>query len=365
MTPAGGTTLQGADETTVRAALDAGDPLPGSRGFAGAVDGRLLRDVLGRYPLYVERGDPTRWSADPGDLEAPEPVPAGHAIRGAERERVWSLPRPEPVPPGDGVDRVRAAVGAAVDAVPTADLAIAFSGGLDSGILAARLDAPLYVVGFPGSHDLEAAREAADLLGVPLTEVTLDHETLEAAVPRVARAIGRTDAMDVSIALPLFHLAEVVAADGYQRLAVGQGADELFGGYAKVAAAPEDPRVEADSVRGARRELVEALPAQLARDVLAIRAGGVEPVRPLLHDGVVAAALALPGESIVGPAGERKRALRRAARPWLPDRIAFREKKAMQYGSLVSRELDRLARQAGFKRRRPDHVGAYVASTLE
>lgn len=365
MTPAGETVLQGADEATVRAALDAGDPLPGTRGFAGALEGQLLRDVLGRYPLYVERGDVTRWSVDPGDLEAPEPVPAGHVIRGEERERVWSLPRPDPVPAEEGVTRVRDAVDTALDAVPTGDLAIAFSGGLDSGILAARLDAPLYVIGFPGSHDLEAAREAADLLGVPLTEVILDHETLEGAVPRVARATGRHNAMDVSIALPLFCLAEVAAADGHRRLAVGQGADELFGGYAKVAAAPEDPRVEADSVRGARRELVEALPAQLARDVLAIRAGGLEPVRPLLQDGVVEAALSLPGESIVGPAGERKRALRRAARPWLPDRIAFREKKALQYGSLVSRELDRLARQAGFKRRRPDHVSEYVASTLE
>ena len=48
--------------------------------------------------------------------------------------------------------------------------------------------------------------------------------------------------------------------------------------------------------------------------------------------------------------------------PWLPDRVAFREKKAVQYGSLVSRELDRLARQNGFKRRMDDHVTQYVES---
>jgi asparagine synthase (glutamine-hydrolysing) len=171
--------------------------------------------------------------------------------------------------------------------------------------------------------------------------------------------------MDVAIALPLYLVAERVAADGHDRLAVGQGADELFGGYAKVAKAPGDPRVDADTVRGARQEVLATLPAQLPRDVLAIRAAGVEPVAPLLDDRVVAAALSLPGRLLVDERGERKVALRRAARSFVPARVAFREKKAVQYGSLVARELDRLARQAGYKRRMDDHVGQYVRARLE
>jgi len=242
--------------------------------------------------------------------------------------------------------------------------AIAFSGGVDSALLAARLDAPLYVTGFPDSHDLSAARSGARALGRDLRTVELDHGTLEAAVPRVARAIRRTNAMDVAIALPLFLVAERAAADGHSRLAVGQGADELFGGYAKVARAPEDPRVAAGTVRGARREVVQSLPDQLERDTLALRAAGVEPVTPLLDDRVVAA-LELTGGLLVSGRGERKWELRLAARGLVPDRLAFRGKKAVQYGSLVSRELDRLARQAGFKRRTDDHVRRYVESRLE
>jgi asparagine synthase (glutamine-hydrolysing) len=168
--------------------------------------------------------------------------------------------------------------------------------------------------------------------------------------------------MDVQIALGLFLVAERAAADGFDRLAVGQGADELFGGYAKVARAPDDPRVEAETVRGARRELVGTVPQQLERDALALRGAGVDPVAPLLHDRVVEAALGLSGDLLVTDQGERKWALRLAAREWLPDPLAFREKKAVQYGSHVSRELDRLARQAGFKRRLDDHVTQYVES---
>jgi asparagine synthase (glutamine-hydrolysing) len=190
--------------------------------------------------------------------------------------------------------------------------------------------------------------------------VELTHDDIEALVPAVVAATGRTNPMDVSIAVPLLAVARRVAADGRDRLALGQGADELFGGYDKVARAPEDPRVEAETVAGARREVVRSLPAQLPRDILALRAAGVEPVTPLLHDRVVRAALRVPGPMLAG--AERKRALRLAARSRVPDRLAFREKRALQYGSRVSRELDRLARRAGFKRRLDDHVGRYVRS---
>jgi asparagine synthase (glutamine-hydrolysing) len=360
-----GTDLAGADPDVVRAALSRGDPLPGTTGFAGAVDGRLVRDVLGRRPLFSAAADPGQWSHDPGAVAAPVPVPAGHVRTAAGDERVWSLPDPPPRTDDRAVDRLRASLDRVLASVETGGLAVAFSGGVDSALLAARFDAPLYAVGFPDSHDLAAARSGARLLGREVRTVELDHRTLEAAVSRVVGATGRTNAMDVAIALPLVLVAERAAADGYGRLALGQGADELFGGYAKIERAPEDARVAADTVRGARRELLGSLPDQLERDTLALRGAGVEPVTPLLHDDVVSAALGLSGDMLVSARGQRKWAFRLAARRWLPDRLAFREKKAVQYGTLVARELDRLARRAGFKRRMDDHVGQYVASLVE
>ncbi|MFB6183972.1 MAG: asparagine synthase C-terminal domain-containing protein [Haloarculaceae archaeon] len=359
--------MRGADPAVVERALGDGDPLPGTGGFAGALaDGRLARDVLGRRPLFSERGDATTWGFDPDELADPVPVPAGH-VRTPDGDReVWRLPDLDPERDDRAaVDRLRSAVRESVDAVDESGLAVAFSGGVDSAALAARLDTPCYVVGFPDSHDVAAAREAARVLDVDLRVVELSLSDVETAVPAVANAIRTTDAMNVQIALGLFLAARAAAADGFDRLALGQGADELFGGYAKVASAPDDSRVEADTVRGARREVVATLPEQLQRDTLAVRATGVDPVTPLLHDRVVAAALALPGRLLVTDRGERKWAFRRAVRAWVPDRVAFREKKAVQYGSLVARELDRLARQAGFKRRIDDHVGQYVAARVE
>ena len=359
--------MQGADPAVVRAAVAAGDPLPGTGGFAGVIDGALVRDVLGRYPLFVERAEPSnpRYAgADPTALTDPVSVPAGHVRDASGDRKRWSLPDPDPYPTrARAVETVQRAVETSIDAVDTAGLAIGFSGGVDSGLLAARLDAPLYVAGFPESHDVEAARSATALLGRDLRVVELTHEALERAVPEIVAATGRTNAMDVQIALPLYLAARRAAADGFDRFAIGQGADELFGGYAKVAKAPEDPRVDATTVRAAQREVVATLPDQLERDVLALRAAGVEPVAPLLHDDVVAAALRLDDGMLVD--GEtRKWALREAARRSLPEAIVTREKKAAQYGSLAARELDRLARQAGFKRRMDDHVTQYVESLV-
>ncbi|SDC58744.1 asparagine synthase C-terminal domain-containing protein [Natrinema hispanicum] len=367
-------TIRGADPATVRGALADAESLPGTTGFAGELDGRLVRDVLGRVPLYVDTDPDTErqtaaWAFEPSALEDPTLFPAGAVAPVGESlpepESHWRLPEPTPeTDPAAAINALERAVRTASEAVTQddRDVAVAFSGGVDSALVAELLDAPLYVVGFPDSHDVEAARTAADAMGRDLTVVDLEPADLERAVPEVARAIGRTNAMDVQIALPLYLVGERVAADGFDALAVGQGADELFGGYEKVVHL--DHRVDAETVRGAVREGIRSLPDQLPRDVLTIEATGLEPVAPLLHDAVVAAALRLPDE-LLADEDERKRGFRRVAARYLPAEVANRDKKAVQYGSLVARELDRLARQAGYKRRMDDHVTKYVASLLE
>ena len=334
--------------------------LPGLDGFAGAVDGWLVRDTLGRRPLYYAADEPNRYAFAPGPLENPELLPAGAVLPpdASEPQVVWSLPDPPADDAGPATERVERAV---VDAMETcAAGAVAFSGGIDSALVAGGLpDATLYVAGFEGAHDLTAARETAAAAGRELVEIEMTHGRLREAVMTVVEATGLSNPMDTAIAAPLYLVARRAAADGHERLALGQGADELFGGYAKVVEPADDDRVAADTVRGARRETIEALPDQLARDVCTIRAAGVEPAVPFLSDSVIDAALRLPGEAIADADG-RKLALRAAGEGRVPETARTADKKALQYGTYAARELDRLARQAGFKRRMDDHVGRYV-----
>ncbi|MFC5279621.1 asparagine synthase C-terminal domain-containing protein [Halorubrum rubrum] len=387
------TRLRGASASLVADAIRDRDPLPGTRGFAGlladpraavdepdrtvARDPVLVRDVLGRQPLFVETdatdpAEPGAWSFDRNDLRNPEPVPAGSVVSASERDRRWSLPTYAPSRPGaaqaavdDAIDATLAEFAAETADPSTGRLAVAFSGGVDSALVASAVpDAPCYVAGFEGCHDVAAAREAAAEMELDLRVVALSHDDLRRAIPDIASATGRRNPMDLNIAVPLYLTAEAAAADGIDRLAVGQGADELFGGYSKVVDPANDDRVDADTVRGARTETVRTLPAQLERDVPALRAAGVEPVAPLLDDRVVDAALRLPGD-LLATADERKVALRRAAAGRVPESAYAADKKAVQYGTYVSREIDRLARRNGFKRRMDDHVGRYVDALLE
>jgi asparagine synthase (glutamine-hydrolysing) len=381
------------------------DPLVGTdvvyqpcRGYAFAVEREegtaIARDVLGRYPVYYDAERPDRWAFDPRGLDAPELLPSGTSrvlpndpdhTAAPEIEHLFDLPRgspdhDDPAAVGSLLHRTLNGVFADVEREARREdhrVAVAFSGGVDSAVVAAGLreerrrqaadddasDPTCYVVGFPDSQDVAVARETATTLDLHLHVVEVSHTRLERAVPEVVRAIGRTNPMDVSIALPLYLAGERAAAEGHTHLAVGQGADELFGGYQKVVDPADDHRVKADTVREARRETVLSLPGQLPRDVLALRAAGVEPVAPFLDDRIVDLALHLAPKCIVD-GDRRKVALREAAAHRLPSEVAERGKKAVQYGSNVSRELDRLARQAGFKRRLDDHVGQYVRSLL-
>ena len=355
--------LRGATPELVAHSIETADPFPGGFGFAGELpDGRLVRDVLGRVPLFVE-DDGDDWSFDPNELAEPVSFPAGRVRDDGRTTAVWSLPDSGSTSLDGSVADLDRAIARAVDAVDTDGLALGFSGGVDSALLAAMLDVPLYSVGFEGSQDLEVARETARLMDCSIETIEIDHDDLRRLVPDVASAVRRTNAMDVQIAIPLTVLSRTVSEQGFERLALGQGADELFGGYAKIEKAPDDPRVEAATVRTARDELLAGLPDGLERDALAVQTAGVEPVFPYLHDAVIETALTLPEPELVD-GSRRKVALRSVAERHLPTDVANRPKKAMQYGTLVSRELDRLARQAGFKRRMDDHVTRYVESLV-
>ena len=370
--------LRGAESAVVAAARRVRDPLPGTCGFAGllagefvdggdysATSGLLVRDVLGREPLFVDSSavDPTRtaaWSFDPTTLQDPRSVAAGSVVDSDGSRIVWTLPSPDPVSAAEGQETLNMSLEAVVSALDSDGLAVAFSGGVDSGVVAAGVpDAPCYVTGFEGCHDIAAARAAATRMDCDLRVVTLTHDDVTRAIVEIVAATGRQNPMDLNIAVPLYLTAEAAATDGFDRLAVGQGADELFGGYSKVVDPATDHRVAATTVRGARDETLCTLPTQLERDVLTIRAVGVEPVAPLLDDRIVRAALQLPGSLLVNST-ERKVAFRRAASPYVPESVRNAEKKAVQYGTYVAREIDRLARQNGFKRRMDDHVEQYV-----
>jgi len=93
----------------------------------------------------------------------------------------------------------------------------------------------------------------------------------------------------------------------------------------------------------------QRLPRQLARDQAVAGLFGAYFSLPYMDCRVVAAARAIPARMRIVD-GVRKRPLRAVAARHLPAAIAWYEKKAMQYGSGVMREMERLAARRGYRK---------------
>lgn len=110
------------------------------------------------------------------------------------------------------------------------------SGGLDSGLLLALMNLngsnwPTFTVGYGSAFaddELADAASTARALNSHHTPVTITRETFEAALPRIVAALEEPVA--TSSIVPMYFVCERARQDVKVGL-IGQGPDELFGGY--------------------------------------------------------------------------------------------------------------------------------------
>ncbi|MGA2933852.1 MAG: asparagine synthase C-terminal domain-containing protein [Methanomicrobiales archaeon] len=219
--------------------------------------------------------------------------------------------------------------------------AVALSGGVDSALIASLAGLPCVTVGMAESRDLERGSEVARTLGLSWEGVIVTSDDVETALPQVISAIPRATPLDVAVATGLFFVARWAGEEGHRRILVGQGADELFGGYARHRMAIDLPPMLARDFAGLRD--------QALRDQAVARIHGTCFSLPYLDLRVVRAARSLPAEGLVS-ADTGKIPLREVAARILPPDIAFAPKKAMQYGSGIAGAIRGLARKNGYKR---------------
>ncbi len=116
------------------------------------------------------------------------------------------------------------------------EVAVAFSGGLDSSLVAflankCGVKVSLLHVSLENQTETEEAVKAADELGLPLQINFFKDSDVEQVLPRVVELIEEPDPVKASIGVPFYWVAEIAAEAGFKVLLAGQGADELFGGY--------------------------------------------------------------------------------------------------------------------------------------
>ena len=238
------------------------------------------------------------------------------------------------------------------------NVAIAFSGGLDSSVIAVLAktcgaEVHLASVGLQDQPEIPHVKVAAEALRLPLHLQTYMLNDVKRVLPKVLWLIEEPNVVKASIAIPFYWTAEVASKLGFKVLLIGQGGDELFGGYQRYL------RIYSQSGTAAvrdtmYRDVALSYEANLQRDNQVCSFHGVELRLPFLDREVVCFSLSLPVSLKIECAENalRKKVLRRVAQNLgMPPFIVNRPKRAIQYETGVDKALRRLAREEGLSLR--------------
>jgi len=232
------------------------------------------------------------------------------------------------------------------------EVAVAFSGGLDSSIIAflaknSGANVHLIYVSLENQPEIKHAINAADELKLPIHVYLYDEEDMEKTLPKVLWLIEEPDTVKASIGIPVYWAAERTAKMNFKVMLAGQGADELFGGYRRYV--DDYLRYGSEKVhRTMFKDIVRMYEANFERDFKICNFHKVELRLPFATYQIAGFASDLPIElkMELPDNGMRKLVLRRVAQNLgLPQFIVKKPKRAIQYATGINKTLKKLAKQ--------------------
>lgn len=231
------------------------------------------------------------------------------------------------------------------------EAAVAFSGGLDSSLiafLAKRFGVDVYLisVSLESQPEIEHIKKAAEALELPIQIHLFKKRNVKEILPTILWLIEEPDPIKTSIGIPFYWTAEKAADSGFKVLLAGQGADELFGGYKRYLSCYS--RHGEELQRTLFNDVIHMYEKNLERDSKICSFHNVELRLPFTFYQMVRFAVSLsPRLKIKSPKDNlRKHVLRQAAEKLgLPQFIVNKPKKAVQYATGVNKVLKKLAKK--------------------
>lgn len=240
--------------------------------------------------------------------------------------------------------------------------AIAFSGGLDSSVLAKSLknlgfSFNAYVVGLENSHDVRQARKVASEIGINLIVIKITRKDIEKALPFERKILKDLfdkeknekldpNAIPISINLPFYFIAKHAKED---LILLAQGPDEMLGGYKR-----HEKMTKNESLKEMKENLNDFLKYGIKQNIATGEYFNKSFEMPFLDKEIIDFCLSLTYDERINQ-DIKKFLLRQLAEDiGLSHETAYKEKKAAQYGSGIIWEMKKLAKKTGH------HISIYI-----
>ena len=223
-------------------------------------------------------------------------------------------------------------------------MGISFSGGVDSSLLAKitkdlGYDVVLLTMGFQESHDVEFSKIMAKTLQMKHEIELISEETFSGVAKKIWEMINVDNLSWNENCIAFYYIAKLAKKHNISKVMTANGIDELFCGYNSYRDfIPEGE----EAIMGLMKEKLDNEIRMMNAVNQVISEFEVQIVQPFLSEKFVEFAKTIPLEHKIKNKDDlaRKHIVRKLALSvGVPEESALKQKKAMQYGSLIHKNF--------------------------